>query len=208
MNRMSQGFSLCRASRCLLVAGFFAAAAVASARAACPDVSDSYSANLFNTITKSVALANTACTAEGEPHGGSCNSFVGMVVDKTYGQPDLKTTDGYLTVKQLIAYLPSSTTWTFMGPAASQDVLNQAQRDANNGAPVIAVSADHVAVLLPSPVLVLSRGFANLCVPMSAAHFSGDPSLNYASGPLSLSWPLPDGVSIWERTGPLMPHSP
>ena len=95
-----------------------------------------------------------------------------------------------------------------MGPAASQDVLDQAQRDANNGVPVIAVSTDHVALLLPSPALVLSRGFANLCVPMSAAHFAGDPSRNYASGPLSLSWPLPDGVSIWERTGPLLPHSP
>ena len=205
---MSQGFPLCRASRYLLVAGFFAAAAVASARAACPDVSDSYSANLFNTITKGIALANTSCISEGEAHGGSCNSFVGMVVDKAYGQPDLKTIGGYLTVKQLIAYLPSSTTWTFMGPAASQDVLNQAQRDANNGAPVIAISTDHVAVVLPSQVLVLSRGFANLCVPMSAAHFSNDPSLNYASGPLSLSWPLPDGVSIWERTGPLLPRSP
>jgi hypothetical protein len=191
-----------------LVAGFFAAVAVASARAACPDVSDSYSANLFNTVTKSIALANTSCSTEGEPHGGSCNSFVGMVVDKTYGQPDLKTTGGYLSVTQLNTYLASSTTWTFMGPAASQDVLNQAQRDANNGAPVIAISTDHVALLLPSPVLVLSRGFANLCVPMSAAHFSGDPGLNYASGPLSLSWPLPDGVSIWERTGPLLPHSP
>jgi hypothetical protein len=191
-----------------LVAGFFAAVAVASARAACPDVSDSYSANLFNTVTKSIALANTSCSTEGEPHGGSCNSFVGMVVDKTYGQPDLKTTGGYLSVTQLNTYLASSTTWTFMGPAASQDVLNQAQRDANNGAPVIAISTDHVALLLPSPVLVLSRGFANLCVPMSAAHFSNDPSLNYASGPLSLSWPLPDGVSIWERTGPLLPRSP
>jgi hypothetical protein len=205
---MDQGFSLCRASRYVGVAGFFMAAAFASARAACPDVSTSYSANLFNSITKGVALANAACTAEGEPRGGACNSFVGMVVDKTYGQPDLKTAGGYLTVTQLIAYLPSSTTWTFMGPAASQDVLNQAQTDANNGAPVIALSTDHVALLLPSPVLVLSRGFANLCVPMSAAHFSADPSLNYASGPLSLSWPLPDGVSIWERTGPLMPHSP
>jgi hypothetical protein len=131
-----------------------------------------------------------------------------MVVDKTYGQPDLKTTGGYLSIAQLNAYLPASTTWTFMGPAASQDVLDQAQADANNGAPVIAVSKDHAALLLPSPVLVLSRGFANLCVPMSAAHFSADPSQNYASGPLSLSWPLPDGVSIWERTGPLVPRSP
>ncbi len=208
MSRMSQGFSLCRASRCFVLAGCFGAAAVAGARAACPDVSDSYSPSLLATVTKGIALANTSCTTEGEPHGGSCNSFVGMVIDKTYGQPDLKTTGGYLSVAQLITYLPTSTTWTFMGPAASQDVLNQAQRDANNGAPVIAVSADHVALLLPSPVLVLSRGFANLCVPMSAAHFSGDPSLNYASGPLSLSWPLPDGVSIWERTGPLVPHSP
>lgn len=205
---MSRGFSLCRASRYVWVAGFFVATAFASARAACPDVSTSYSVNLFNTVTKGVAAANTSCTTEGEPHDGSCNSFVGMVVDKTYGQPDLKTTGGYLSIAQLNAYLPASTTWTFMGPAASQDVLDQAQADANNGAPVIAVSKDHAALLLPSPILVLSRGFANLCVPMSAAHFSADPRLNYASGPLSLSWPLPDGVSIWERTGPLVPRSP
>lgn len=205
---MNQGFSLCRVSRYFLVAGLFVAAAFASARAACPDVSSSYSPNLFNTVTKGVALADAACTTEGEPHGGSCNSFVGMALEKAYGQPDLKTAKGYLSIVQLHAYLPASTTWTFMGPAASQDVLNQAQNDANNGAPVIALSTDHEALLLPSPVLVLSRGFANLCVPMSAAHFATDPSLNYASGPLSLSWPLPDGVSIWERTGPLLPHSP
>jgi hypothetical protein len=205
---MNQGFSLCRVSRYFLVAGLFAAAAFAGARAACPDVSSSYSPNLFNTVTKGVALANAACATEGEPHGGSCNSFVGMALEKAYAQPDLKTAGGYLSVVQLHAYLPASTTWTFMGPAASQDVLNQAQNDANNGAPVIALSTDHEALLLPSPVLVLSRGFANLCVPMSAAHFATDPSLNYASGPLSLSWPLPDGVSIWERTGPLLPHSP
>ena len=116
MSRMNQGFSLCRVSRYFLVAGLFAAAAFASARAACPDVSSSYSPNLFNTVTKGVALANAACATEGEPHGGSCNSFVGMALEKAYGQPDLTTTGGYLSIVQLHAYLPASTTWTFMAP--------------------------------------------------------------------------------------------
>ena len=80
-------------------------------------------------------------------------------------------------------------------------MLNQAQTDANNGVPVIALSDNQVALIIPSATLMHTETW-NLCVPMSAAHFLNDPSANYTSGPLSLSWPSTSGVAIWERGGP------
>jgi hypothetical protein len=178
--------------------------AVAGARASCPDVAFSYSAQLGASIAQGVKAADADCT-EGDPMTGACNSFVGRVLDKTYGYRDFKLADRYMNVSELNAFLPSSSTWTLMGYAGEQLVLNQAQLDANNGAPVIAISHDQVALVLPSRELFHSPAW-NLCVPLSAGHVLGDASQNYTSGLLSTPWGTPHGVVIWERSGPLVPH--
>lgn len=197
---MRRGFYSCRPWLSALATVILSALSAAGASAGCPDVSASYSAKLGLSVSKGIKSADSACV-EGAPTGGACNSFVGMVIDKTYGFPDLKTNGGYLDAAGIYAFLPTSAAWTAMGFAGEQTVLNQVQMDANNGVPVIAISSDQVALIIPSLVLVHTETW-NLCVPMSAAHFLNDPSANYVSGPLSLSWPSTHGVTIWERTGP------
>lgn len=174
------------------------------AQAACPEVFSSYEYPLAASVANGVREANAACI-DGNPQRGACNSFVGRVLDKTYGYPDFKTGDRYMNIVELNAFLPSNPTWTMMGYAGEQLVLNQAQLDANNGAPVIAISRDQVALVLPGRELFHSPTW-NLCVPLSAGHVLSDPSQNYTSGLLSTPWDTPHGVLIWERTGPLAPH--
>jgi hypothetical protein len=186
------------------LAGILALSAGVGARAACPDISSSYQVQLGTSVANGVRAADAACT-EGAPTKSACNSFVGRVLDKTYGYPDFKLGDRYMNVAELNAFLPSSTTWTMMGYAGEQLVLNRALLDANNGAPVIAVSRDQVVLVLPSRELQHSPTW-NLCVPLSAGHVSGDRSQNYTSDLLSTPWDTPHGVVIWERTGPLAPQ--
>ena len=184
-------FHPCRVWLWALIAAILPALEVTNASASCPDVSASYSARLDLSVSKGIKSADSSCV-EGAANGGACNSFVGMIIDKTYGFPDLKTNHGYLSAAGISAYLPTSEAWTELGFAGEQTVLNQSQTDANNGVPVIALSDNQVALIIPSPKLVHTENW-NLCVPMSAAHFLKDPSANYTSGPLSLSWPSTSG---------------
>jgi hypothetical protein len=188
----------------LLVTVVLTLSSVAGARAGCPDVTYSYSVQLGASVANGVRQADADCT-EGDPMKGACNSLVGRVLDKTYGYPDFRLGDRYMNVVELNAFLPAHPTWTMMGYAGEQLVLNQAQLDANNGAPVIAISRDQVVLVLPSRELFHSPTW-NLCVPLSAGHVVGDPSKNFSSGLLSTPWDTPHGVAIWERTGPLSPH--
>jgi hypothetical protein len=188
----------------VFAAGVLALSAVAGARAGCPNIGFSYQVQLGTSVTNGVRAADGAC-AEGDPTKGTCNSFVGRVLDKTYGYPDFRLGDRYMNVAELNAFLPSSTTWTMMGYAGEQLVLDQALLDANNGAPVIALSRDQVVLVLPGRELQHSPTW-NLCVPLSAGHVLGEHSQNYTSDLLSTPWDTPHGVVIWERTGPLAPQ--
>ncbi len=188
----------------VFVAGVLALCAVEGARAACPNIGMSYSAQLGISEAAGLKAADDTCI-EGSPVRDACNSFVGMVLDKYFGYPDFKVAGRYLNAPELNTYLPSSMVWTLLGYAGEQLVLDQAQVDANNGAPVIALSRNQVALVIPSRSLYHSPTW-NLCVPMSAAHFVDDPTRNYTSSLLSDPWETPHGVVIWERTGPLTPH--
>jgi hypothetical protein len=150
-------------------------------------------------ILAGVASADTSCI-EGDPNGGACNSFVGMILDKTYGITDFQSNGGYLNSAGVLAYVTTHSQWSSVGSgdASDQSVLVQAQNDANNGTAVIAVTSSHVALIIPSPVLVPS-GSWNVCVPFSAAHFLNKPSANYTSGLLAISWRSPSGVSLYEH---------
>ena len=110
---MSQGLCSCRSWLSALVTVILSAVTVAaaSARPGCPDVSASYSARLNLSVSKGIKSADLACV-EGAPTGGACNSFVGMIIDKTYGFADLKTDGGYLSAAGIKEYLPTSMAWT------------------------------------------------------------------------------------------------
>ena len=150
-------------------------------------------------ISTGVVAADTSCI-EGDPNGGACNAFVGMVIDKTYAIPDFQTPGGYLNSAGMFGYVSTHPQWTLVGngDGGDQTALTQAQTDANNGIAVIALTGGHVALIIPSPVLIPSPS-GGVCVPLSAAHFLNKPAANYTSGPLSKSWTSPKGVTLYEH---------
>ena len=165
-------FHPCRVWLWALIAAILPALEVTNASASCPDVSASYSARLDLSVSKGIKSADSSCV-EGAPNGGACNSFVGMIIDKTYGFPDLKTNHGYLSAAGISAYLPTSEAWTELGFAGEQTVLNQSQTDANNGVPVIALSDNQVALIIPSPKLVHTRELESLRTDVRGALLKG-----------------------------------
>jgi hypothetical protein len=171
----------------------------------CPDVSGSYSDTVNTKVTQQITAADNSCIAGDVNSNSACNAFVGFMVDNAYNIPDFRITGGYLNAAGLnnfLSSIPPPANWVPLGTLAtpaSQTILIQAQNDANQGKAVIALSSGHVALVIPSMIMVGSGSFG-ACVPMSAAHFLGHPEKNYDAAPLANSFTSPNGVQLWEHS--------
>ncbi|MFO7256280.1 MAG: hypothetical protein DIU61_001215 [Bacteroidota bacterium] len=122
-----------------------------------------------------------------------CSEFSGKALQTVYKlndfyQPKEKR---YMRVSEIIAFLQESTSWTKLGPAYQQSILNQAQEYANNKKAVIAVlpganGVGHVALILPGELQ--ASGSWGLSVPNSASFLTIDPAKSYVGKGLSYAF--------------------
>ena len=122
-----------------------------------------------------------------------CAEFSGKALQTVYKlndfyQPQEKR---FMQVAEIIAFLQDSKSWTMLGHAYQQDVLNQAQQHANSKKAVIAVypganGAGHVALILPGELQ--PSGSWGLSVPNSASFLTIDPAKSYVGKGLSYAF--------------------
>jgi hypothetical protein len=119
-----------------------------------------------------------------------CNRFAGQALEKVYGVSDFKNGSGYLSANGIVAYLVvNSPPWKEVGRASSQEALGIAQKNANEGSPVVAVrpgpgkTSGHVALVIPGKSTWSASW--NLSVPNSASFFHNDPKRSYVGKGLS-----------------------
>jgi hypothetical protein len=133
-----------------------------------------------------------------------CNYFLGRALDRIYGIKDFKKSeDTWLSANEIDSFLQEHTEhWTLIGSGDDQQILAQAQADANSGAALIAVSKGsshgHVALILGGR---LSQSTSwNLYTPNSAAMFLDKPDKSYIGKHLGYAFSDPKQVKIYIYT--------
>jgi hypothetical protein len=132
----------------------------------------------------------------------ACNYFVGKALSDVYGITDFSTGSGtWLLANQILKYVQTHpATWSKLGNANSQAVLDDAAQGATNGQAVIAVAAGtpgHVALILPGTPK--ASGGWGLRAPNSAAFSLGHVENAYVFCRLSFAFSDPAKVEIYWR---------
>jgi len=148
-----------------------------------------------------------SCQDNAEDDQSPCNRFVGKALRRVYNIDDFGP-DGngeYLDANTIASYLATSDKWVFLGMAADQKTLNEAQDDANKGRAVVAVkpgdSHGHIAIVLPGE-LSPSANWKGLNCPNSASFFYKNLDESYVGKKLSYAFTAPDDVKIYGHETP------
>ena len=71
-----------------------------------------------------------------------CKDFTAKAISKYFGVKDLMVDEKYIDYDDIYEYINSSSAWKNMGDVDEQSVLDEAQKLANEGIPVIAVNTN------------------------------------------------------------------
>lgn len=137
--------------------------------------------------------------------GVECKTYAAKAIKAIYGINDFDAAGkpgGMLDVNGVANYIKKSSNWKMLGDASSQDILKQAQDDANSNKAVVAMmvsdnGADHISVIVPGSLV--KCGKAGLNCPNSVSFFLNNPDKSYISKPLTYSFKTLDGVKIYAR---------
>lgn len=126
-----------------------------------------------------------------------CNYFASNVLYKGWGISDFGSTGEHKLANQILEYVKGSIEWVYLGNGDNQDALIKAQKLANAGYPVYAISTGspngHVAIIIPGSLS--SSGTWKLDVPNSASFRLDQPldtNKTYVGKKLSYSWVAAD----------------
>lgn len=193
-------------------------ATATSTWAGCMDTDNAMWISADEQATRGRLLQLMACPLESDKQTASqidhvaCNWFVAEGLHKLYGVDDLTDTANghWLTANEIANYVRSHTdTWSSLGLANVQSVLQEAAKGAANGQPVIAVMTGdphgHVAIVLPGALQTATKAAwrdasgNQLKVPNSAAFSLDKVSMAYVGCRLSAGFSDPSKVELFWR---------
>lgn len=161
--------------------------------------------------SKSTAIAQRAfvqfmsCVSshQQDADGGPCNTFTATALESLYPHLHLQREGGtWMTTHELVERITHDTaTWTLLGTAGDQAVLNKAQAHVKRNRAVVALSQDslgnnHAVIILAGP-LIRSPKWHGLTAPNSASFAHRSPHRSYVGCPLSYGFRHPEDVAIY-----------
>jgi len=133
------------------------------------------------------------CKNSGNSNVNPCSKYIGASLKTVYNVNDFYSDElnRYLTGTEIVKFLKSSSTWSEIGPAYTQENLDKAQETANSGKAVLAVylgedQLGHVSIILPGDQT--ASGSWGLKVPNSASFFMHSPQRSYLNKTLSYAF--------------------
>ncbi|MCB0402241.1 MAG: hypothetical protein KDD41_09175 [Flavobacteriales bacterium] len=131
----------------------------------------------------------------------SCKDFTAKAISKYYGVEDLMVEGKYINYDEIYDFVDGSDAWRNYGKASRQVVLDNAQKFANEGVPVIAINTSDdnkfVVLIIEGEQSKSSKWGVN--VPNCAAFFPKNGPEPFINKTLNYAWSSPDGVEIWVR---------
>lgn len=130
-----------------------------------------------------------------------CKDFTAKAISKYYGIEDLMVDEKYIDYNDIYEFVASSNAWRNMGDVDEQDVLDEAQKLANEGIPVIAINTDdeHKFTVLIVAGEQASSSKWGVKVPVCAAFFPKNGPEPFINKTLNYAWGDADGIEIWTR---------
>lgn len=129
-----------------------------------------------------------------------CRSFTSEAICRFYNIEDFKEGGEYIDYIKIKDIIEGFTKWEVLGPATSQDVLDEAQKNANNHVPTVAWDSSkdygHIAIILPGQQK--KSGKWGLDCPNSASFFRHKVEC-YFDKPLSYSFTSPKNIMIYVK---------
>lgn len=140
-------------------------------------------------------------TCQNESDSQACNVFVGRAAEGVYHVTDFKRANGtYMMANDIYAYLPTNPTWSKLGMASDQSVLDNAAAGAQDHLIIaIAPGADHGHVALVLPGTPLKSDNWGMRVPNSASGFLNHVEKAYVFCRLAWAFSDKSNVEIWWR---------
>jgi len=135
-----------------------------------------------------------------------CNRFFGESLEKVYKVNDFYSSKSgkYMNASEAAAFLKTNKQWTLLGHAYEQEVLKNAQANANNKKAVVAVYTNaeglgHTVVITPGKLQ--PSGSWGLQVPNAASFFGPQPDKSFIDKSMAYAFakPMMKDVLIYVR---------
>ncbi len=130
-----------------------------------------------------------------------CKDFTAKAISKYFGVEDLKQEGKYINYPDIYDFVSESDAWRNYGDATSQATLDNAQKFANEGIPVIAINTEDkhkLAVMIIAGEQATSSKW-KVKVPNAAAFFPKNGPTPFINKTLNYAWSSPEGIEIWVR---------
>lgn len=138
-------------------------------------------------------------TAENELQ---CKYFISKAIDDYFGVKDFMVNGEYLNFEDILFAVRSNPKWKSLGMAKSQASLDEAQRIANNGKPVLAIHTGskfgHVVIVMPGK-LEKAMSWGNLNCPQVASFFMVQDYESFVDKSIAFAWSSPEGIELFAR---------
>lgn len=130
-----------------------------------------------------------------------CKDFTAKAISKYFGVEDLMVEGKYIDYNDIYDFVSNSNAWKNMGEVDEQSVLDEAQKLANEGIPVIAINTDdeHKFTVLIVAGEQASSSKWEVKVPVCAAFFPKNGPEPFINKTLNYAWGSSDGIEIWAR---------
>lgn len=138
-------------------------------------------------------------TAENELQ---CKYFIAKAIDDYFGVKDFMVNGNYADFENILFMIKSNTKWKSLGPANAQKSLDEAQRIANLGKPVLAIQTTskfgHVVIVMPGKQ-EKAMSWGNLNCPQVASFFMIQDYESFVDKSIAFAWSSPEGIEIFAR---------
>ena len=130
-----------------------------------------------------------------------CKNFTARAICEYYGIEDLMKDGKYVDYPEIYNIVSTSPEWKNLGMATDQEVLDNAQNEANQGYAVVAVNTDDdnkLAIMVIEGEQVKSSSWGTK-VPTCAAFFPANGPEPFINKTMNYAWSKPDAIQLWVR---------
>lgn len=131
----------------------------------------------------------------------ACKDFTAKAISKYFGVEDLMVEGKYINYEDIYDFVSESNAWKNYGEASSQATMDNAQKFANEGVPVIAINTDDehklTVIIIAGEQSTSSKW--GVKVPNCAAFFPENGPEPFIDKGLNYAWNSPDDIEIWVR---------
>lgn len=130
-----------------------------------------------------------------------CKNFTARAICEYYGIEDLKKDGEYVDYPEIFEIVSNSPEWKNLGMATDQEVLDNAQNEANNGYAVVAINTEDkykLAIMVIEGEQAKSGSWGGN-VPNCAAFFPANGPEPFINKTMNYAWGKPEGVQLWVR---------